>query len=393
MAFPIFHSHLPYTLVRDFAYAPTQPLFYGPLPDNPSDISTPASEAQNRRLSDPPPAWDNSRGSWSAAPWEPGEQLPRTSFEGHGDGPPWSEDEDIHSPVVTSHRHHKKHKSNVVDYDRMGNRFQEPARRGSYAGTNGDRSRTYYVSEVDESANGPGGEYITYPPNSQRSSSPRRDSHFAATLPNRSYANTTHLEPRPQHHDIEMSSPSSSPFEGFYDDEDDSRFSRSYEFTITDPAEEFHGKAVALFDFARENDNELPLVEGQVILVSYRHGQGWLVAQDPKTGESGLVPEEYVRLLRDIKGGWRGWVDGDGVDAENTHMQDTIDAAKTPTQAEHGEGSNGGAYYTPVVSTFSTSSKDFNQPMQIDKTEGDKEERKSKERPRTGDSEMPDAPR
>ncbi|MGG6616582.1 UNVERIFIED_CONTAM: hypothetical protein ITH88_24450, partial [Salmonella enterica subsp. enterica serovar Weltevreden] len=72
--------------------------------------------------------------------------------------------------------------------------------------------------------------------------------------------------------------------------------------------EEMHGKAVALFDFARENDNELPLVEGQVILVSYRHGQGWLVAQDPKTGESGLVPEEYVRLLRDIEGGRNGLV-------------------------------------------------------------------------------------
>ncbi|KAF2236483.1 hypothetical protein EV356DRAFT_443423, partial [Viridothelium virens] len=59
-----------------------------------------------------------------------------------------------------------------------------------------------------------------------------------------------------------------------------------------------HGKAIALFDFTRENENELPLVEGQVILVSYRHGQGWLVAQDPISGESGLVPEEYVRLLR-----------------------------------------------------------------------------------------------
>ncbi|PWW79122.1 hypothetical protein C7212DRAFT_153733, partial [Tuber magnatum] len=59
-----------------------------------------------------------------------------------------------------------------------------------------------------------------------------------------------------------------------------------------------HGKAVALFDFIRENENELPLVEGQVVWVSYRIGVGWLVAEDPKTGESGLVPEEYVRLLR-----------------------------------------------------------------------------------------------
>ncbi|KAF2822063.1 hypothetical protein CC86DRAFT_247593, partial [Ophiobolus disseminans] len=56
--------------------------------------------------------------------------------------------------------------------------------------------------------------------------------------------------------------------------------------------------AVVLFDFARENDNELPLVKGQIVLISYRHDQGWLVAQDPKTGESGLVPEGYVCLLR-----------------------------------------------------------------------------------------------
>jgi hypothetical protein len=72
---------------------------------------------------------------------------------------------------------------------------------------------------------------------------------------------------------------------------------------IITPDEEMHGKAVVLFDFARENDNELPLVEGQIVLVSYRHGQGWLVAQDLKTGKSGLVPEEYVRLLRYIEGG------------------------------------------------------------------------------------------
>jgi hypothetical protein len=74
-----------------------------------------------------------------------------------------------------------------------------------------------------------------------------------------------------------------------------SRYARRY--SIISPDEEMHGKAVALYDFARENDHELPLVKGQVILVSYRHGQGWLVAQNPKSGESGLVPEEYVRLL------------------------------------------------------------------------------------------------
>ncbi|KAF2224840.1 SH3 domain-containing protein, partial [Elsinoe ampelina] len=56
--------------------------------------------------------------------------------------------------------------------------------------------------------------------------------------------------------------------------------------------------SLALYDFSPENDNELELREGQIIQVGYRHGQGWLVAMNLETGEQGLVPEEYVRLLR-----------------------------------------------------------------------------------------------
>lgn len=74
------------------------------------------------------------------------------------------------------------------------------------------------------------------------------------------------------------------------------RISREFEFSVAS-ADEIHGRAIALFDFVPENDNEAPLRVGQVIWVSYRHGQGWLVAEDPATGETGLVPEEYVRML------------------------------------------------------------------------------------------------
>ena len=35
-------------------------------------------------------------------------------------------------------------------------------------------------------------------------------------------------------------------------------------------------------------------------MVSYRHGQGWLVASDPRSGEQGLVPEAYVRLIAEM---------------------------------------------------------------------------------------------
>lgn len=63
--------------------------------------------------------------------------------------------------------------------------------------------------------------------------------------------------------------------------------------------DEINRKAIALFDFVPENDNEVGLREGQVIWVSYRHGQGWLVAEDPESGENGLVPEAYVDVLPD----------------------------------------------------------------------------------------------
>jgi hypothetical protein len=349
LAFPIFHSSLPYTLVRDFAYTPIQPLFYGPLPEAPKDISTPASEV-SRRLSDPPAVPWHHGGGWSATTRDAGEQLPQTAYDG---GPPYSEDEDISSPVVTSHTRHKKHKSNIVNFDQTRGRrgYPEDHRRSSYAGTNGDESSLHFVGEANEAANGPSGEYITYPPEPSSSldipsGHSRRDSHFASTLPPRAYADGP-----PYDSDEEMSEP-----DDFFNDE--SRFSRDYQFTIASPEEEMHGKAVALFDFERENDNELPLIEGQIILVSYRHGQGWLVAQDPRTGESGLVPEEYVRLLRDIEGGLNGLMNGNTVLHEahgHEGLLSPVSAgpeAKTPTQAEH-------KTYTPIISTFSTSTKDL----------------------------------
>jgi len=77
----------------------------------------------------------------------------------------------------------------------------------------------------------------------------------------------------------------------------------------------FAGPSLALYGFEPENSNELRLVEGQVVLVAYRHGQGWLVAQDLETGEQGLVPEAYVRLLKDI----------DGWDAEKGRFIDDIE--------------------------------------------------------------------
>ncbi|KAJ5130385.1 uncharacterized protein N7515_006424 [Penicillium bovifimosum] len=311
--FPIFHTSLPYALVRDFAYPSSQPLHYGPPPPRASGVSTPASE--HRRLSDPPPSWDTMRG-WSTghsgAESHTGfvpQQLPAMSF---GDGPPYSEDEDLHSPVVTS-RHRKKtseHNGHVDERVMHGTGQAGNNDRGTLVGINPDGSETYYVNDGDSSEDGPGGEYVTYPPNEGRYSI------MGYNAPHQGYE-----------HDPGFESEDEIPGEN--------RYSRDYQFAVGCPDEEMHGKAVALFDFTREHENELPLTEGQVIYVSYRHGQGWLVAEDPKTGENGLVPEDFVRLLREIEGGLTSLNGDPTLDVTGTvdTSQDT-DHLSTPTQTE-----------------------------------------------------------
>ncbi|KAH0530454.1 hypothetical protein TsFJ059_005069 [Trichoderma semiorbis] len=352
--FPMFPSSLAYTLVRDFAYPVMHPMHYGPPPEPsgpPSGLTTPMSES--RRLSEPSVSWDQKMpwDSWTPDPFNRAHDLPPIQF---GDGPPYSEDEDLQSPVVSTR--HRKHKSTSATlHTGRGRTGRDPDRGQSaiisssyddsqsyYLGIGRDGSEQYYVSHGGE-ANGPGGELVTYPPDQ---------------------AHHSHAYQYSQRHDIDgydsdHSSSSSSPGgpEG-----DQSRYSRDYQFTITSPDEEFHGKAVALFDFERENENELPLVEGQIIWVSYRHGQGWLVAEDPKTQESGLVPEEYVRLLRDIEGGMNS-LTGALVDPSGSPSD-----AVTPTQTESGSqyghtptpSTSTNGYHQPVVSMFSTSSKDLN---------------------------------
>lgn len=56
-------------------------------------------------------------------------------------------------------------------------------------------------------------------------------------------------------------------------------------------------KAIALYDFEPENNNELELKEGDIVFINYRHGQGWLVAENLEKTKTGFVPEEFVSLL------------------------------------------------------------------------------------------------
>lgn len=350
--FPIFHSSLPYTLVRDFAYLPTHPLHYGP-PAVPSGLSTPASEP--RRLSDPAVStWEEGRGQWSATPpWisetnqslNQRDRLPAMTFT--DGGPPYSEDEDIQSPIVTTSRH-KKNKSNE--------RGRSPGAAGP------DRGFIISAGGQQPDLDGPGDAVETFHHKTLRfpQQPQHRDSNFAKPLQrNRS----------PQ---FPIQEPASEE-EEYSDGDDNARFSKDYSFTIASPDEEMHGKAVALFDFESEHQNELPLKEGQVILVSYRHGQGWLVAEDPRTGESGLVPEEFVRLLRDIEGGLHGLnsvtLESDDnttevtspISAEQSSMSTPVpNNHEFPQHALKGStGSNPTEKHPPVQSTFSTSTRDF----------------------------------
>lgn len=197
---------------------------------------------------------------------------------------------------------------------------------------NADGSETYYVNDDDADEDGPGGEYVTY------SADESRYTHLMATDP---YGNHGRYAG-----------------DAGFESEDDDRYSRDFQFAVGCPDEEMHGKAVALFDFTREHENELPLVEGQVIFVSYRHGEGWLVAEDPKSGESGLVPEEFVRLLRDIEGGLTSLNDETGMiethaatgPESTTNLQQGQPGEQESTNTDNGPGSEDSNDTTPVAS-------------------------------------------
>lgn len=70
---------------------------------------------------------------------------------------------------------------------------------------------------------------------------------------------------------------------------------------VNTPTDEFGNTdilhAVALYEFTPENSNELPLIPNQMLIINYECGDGWLVAHDPSTGQTGLVPTEYIRIL------------------------------------------------------------------------------------------------
>jgi hypothetical protein len=294
--FPAFHSSLQYAMVRDFAYPAFHPLHYGPPPEPPSGATTPGSEwSQSRRLSDPQDSsWSSGSraGAWGGSGNV--EALPSTSFGDLGD------DGELRS---SQHRRSRSY-NDVPDWDLRGRRRESSDNMFHFGGS------SQFDPAGSESLRHSRGFY-------------KRDSHFAATLSSRAFhtADQNADEPtgrRPGEDEDVI------PL-----DSENSTHAQSPQRASMGPDDElFAGESLALYAFEPLNPNELRLHEGQIILVSYRHGQGWLVAEDPATGEQGLVPEEYVRLVREIEA-WdaeRGaFIDEDGDGAELDESQELVD--------------------------------------------------------------------
>lgn len=294
--FPLFHSSLTYALVRDFAYPAFHPLHYGPPPESPSSGHSsptspyPSDYSSSRRLSDPPPNWEGSSRGWSAGPWggdggalyadDTGDQLPSTSFSS-----PDSDDDgsgDISGKLTKNHR---KSKSLYTDELRRGRRKSKGRNARSkphnpkQPGLNAAGLFTSGGAAGDDGL--PGTSYISASPSA---ASPGLHPPFSDSSP----------------HASELEVP------------------QDHRPTSTSLDESFAGPSLALYTFVPENANELALREGQIIQVGYRHGQGWLVAMDLETGEQGLVPEEYVRLLEDIE----GWEEEDTQEVEGVGREE-----------------------------------------------------------------------
>lgn len=346
--FPAFHSSLQYAMVRDFAYPAFHPMHYGPPPEPPSGATTPGSEwSQSRRLSDPQDSsWSSSGGSWGGAGYlypESGgnvEALPSTSFN-----------EESGDDFRSSHHRRSRSYNSIPDWDR-GRRRESSGREGGH----NDNMFQFSNSQLDPA----GSESLRHSRGFHK-----RDSHFAATLTSRAFHHSeeTHLqnEPRRRTGEDEDIIPL---------DSENSTHAQSPQRASMGPDDElFAGESLALYAFEPLNPNELRLHEGQIILVSYRHGQGWLVAEDPATGEQGLVPEEYVRLVRDIeawdteRGAFIDEDEDDGVDETEALVDDSTQPA-VPKQEDLDSGNSSEAI------TDRPSKAMLAEPPEVDHEEG-----------------------
>ena len=238
------------------------------------------------------------------------EALPSTSFGG---------DDELEDELGGKRKHRKsKSYANMTDYERGRRRESAGFRRSRASGEGSDmfmftglqsdpagrdslrQSRGYVGGNVS-------GGLAPQGDGSASGSRARADSHFQTMLPNRSFPQRASLAASQQQTTAAQQQPPGTPFDPDttipLDIEHRTHTSSPTALRSSlgpEDEELYAGRSLALYPFEPENSNELRLREGQVIMVSYRHGQGWLVAEDPETGEQGLVPEEYVRLLSEL---------------------------------------------------------------------------------------------
>ncbi|GME68537.1 unnamed protein product [[Candida] boidinii] len=81
------------------------------------------------------------------------------------------------------------------------------------------------------------------------------------------------------------------------DEQQDQNQAQEEEEEAEEEEEESGYYAIALYSFEPENENELRLQQNQMIIISYDCGEGWSVARDLYTGETGLVPKDYVQII------------------------------------------------------------------------------------------------
>ncbi|KAI5206762.1 hypothetical protein E4T39_02306 [Aureobasidium subglaciale] len=302
--FPVFPSSLSYALVRDFAYPQFHPLHFGPSPEPASRGSDDTSAfSSSRRLSDPPiGSWDP-RG-WGAGPWGgdggaqfgAGDQLPSTSFDDE------ASDDEVKGAGKLA-KNHRKSKS------AQESRGRSTTKRGPRNQVPGLDSQGFFAAGTDDDDE----EEEEEEEETEDESSSHNKSTGGGTLPahrythspeglfSRHHARLSALEP-PFSDSSDPADAPGGPLHHLHD-------GHAHRPTSTSLDESFAGPSLALYNFVPENSNELALREGQIIQVGYRHGQGWLVAMDLESGEQGLVPEEYVRLLSEIEG-WGEHLEG-----------------------------------------------------------------------------------
>ena len=200
-----------------------------------------------------------------------------------------------------------------------------------FAGFNRDGTETHCIDQEDESASVPVGELFTYPADQSRQfqlaskiyASPRQST-ILPIFVSRPYAQQDVAEDS-----IGEGSRISNP-------DMDTRYSEDHRCTIAFE-KEVYDVAVALFDFTRESVDELPLNVGQIIWVCSHQSQGWVMAKDPRTGELGFVPENFVRLLPDVEGNWSTLSGGQPANKErptNGNIPSNITGSCTNVSAE-----------------------------------------------------------